>query len=197
MSALVNSVSTADSREIRDSFETGLAELVALADLSPSKLIPELEIVIGAYESVRDVLADFNWDTVEFAASEEGEAKLEALAAQESGQAFARIGVDASERCKFDLEFNAETVDTIATLPQPPVPDDTTPEREIEDDEGRSATVAMGLIIAERYELQVSDEDALCIGKGFESVTLTGMESEDQLDRFYRGLFAECEVAVP
>jgi hypothetical protein len=90
----------------------------------------------------------------------------------------------------------ADTADTLVTLPQPPVPDISQPDLTIEPVEGDSATIALGLVIADRYETQVTDSEALCLGTAFNAAPETGLLGESEIDVFYRQIFKFCGIEI-
>ena len=197
MAADTGSLSTIGGSQARDSFEAGLAELGRLSEVAPSKMSDSLMTIESAYKAVQIELTSLNWDTTEYLSTTEARSQMDAIAGQAVAQAIAKVGVDASLRCKFDLEFNAETADTLVTLPQPAVPDDSLPDITIEPTDGDSATIAMGLVIADRFEVAVTDAEALCAGNAFNKSTVDGNMDEIALDTFYRNILSSCGVSVP
>lgn len=196
LAATTEQLSTVSAGDARDAFEAGIAELDSLSELSPTSLTDELDTIRNAYRTIAMELIEINWDTATYVSSSAAEAQLELVTGNSVNQAIARIGVDSSERCKFDIDFMAETADTLVTLPQPPVPDISQPDLTIEPVEGDSATIALGLVIADRYELAVTDSEALCLGTAFNAAPETGLLGETEIDVFYRQIFKFCGIEI-
>lgn len=196
LAATTEQLSTVSAGDARDAFEAGIAELDSLSELSPAGTNDEIDTVRNAYRTIAMELIKLNWDTATYVSSSAAEAQLGLVTGNSVNQAIARIGVDSSERCKFDIDFMAETADTLVTLPQPPVPDISQPDLTIEPVEGDSATIALGLVIADRYELAVTDSEALCLGTAFNATPETGLLGETEIEVFYRQIFEFCGIEI-
>ena len=197
MATSTGDLSTISASDARDAFEAGISEMAVLVESAPASIEPSLTAIDVAYRTVQLELISLNWDTIEYLSTTAAKSQMARIASQDLAQAIAKVGVDASSRCKFDLEFNAETSDTLVTLPQPVVPDVSQPDITVEPTEGDSAVIAIGLVIAERYGLSLSDSEALCAGTRFNSTTVDGTMDETELDIFYRGILIGCGVVVP
>lgn len=196
LAATTEQLSTVSAGDARDAYEAGLAELDSLTGLSPASMQQDIDTVRNAYRAIGMELVALNWDTTTYVSSSVAEEQLELVTGNSVNQAIARIGVDSSERCKFDIDFMAETADTLVTLPQPPVPDISQPDPTIEPVEGDSATIALGLVIADRYEKVVTDSEALCLGTAFNTAPDTGLLEEAEIEVFYGQIFKFCGIEI-
>lgn len=196
LAATTEQLSTVVAGDARDAFEAGIKELEYVTEQAPTSMKDEIDTVRNAYRAIAIELIALNWDTAAYVSSDAAEVQLELVTGGSVNQAIARIGVDSTERCKFDIDFMAETADTLVTLPQPPVPDISQPDLSIEPVEGDSATIALGLVIADRYEAQVTDPEALCLGTAFNAATETGLLGESEIDLFYRQIFKFCGIEI-
>lgn len=197
MATDTGALSTIAGSQARDSYEAGLSELVQLIQVAPSRVKDSLVTIQSAYRAVQMELTSHNWDTTEYLSSSVAASQMDVIAGQSVVRAIALVGVDATSRCKFDLDFNAETADTVVTLPQPVIPDVSQPDITVEPIEGDSGTIAIGLVIAERFDVAITDAQALCVGTAFNSATVNGEMGELELDAYYRGILSDCGVAVP
>ena len=197
MATNTGDLSTISASDARDSYEAGISEMDVLVGIAPTSIEPSLTAILSAYKTVQLELTSLNWDTIEYLSTAAAKSQMETIAGQDVAQAIAKVGVDASSRCKFDLEFNAETADTLVTLPQPAVPDVSQPDITVEPTEGDSAVIAIGIVIADRYDVSLSDSQALCAGTRFNSATVDGNMDETDLDNFYRDILTGCGVSVP
>ena len=196
LAATTEQLSTVSAGDARDAYEAGITELESLTEQAPTSIKDEIDTVRNAYRSVAMELIALNWDTSAYVASDAAAAQLDLVTGSSVNKAVARIGVDSTKRCKFDLDFMADTADTLVTLPQPPVPDISQPDLTIEPVEGDSATIALGLVIADRYETQVTDSEALCLGTAFNAAPETGLLGESEIDVFYRQIFKFCGIEI-
>ncbi len=197
MAQTVDTMSTVGSSDLRDAFETGVEALVSLGQQAPKDLVAEYEQLLGAYRVIEMELSASNWLSSDYLASSHSAKQLALLTSEDTNIAVEVITTDAANHCKLDLSFSAESTDTVVTLPQPPTPDDSTLDRPVSLEEGDSSTIAMGMFVAERYSLAITNPQALCVGDKFMLMPEQGDLDEKGLDELYRSLLTDCGVVLP
>lgn len=166
--------------QLANTFEITLATLATLGDLGPSSLRSDFEVLLQVYESLATSIEATGWaGEVAVDDSKVTKARVRLVAsdvieARESVQSYVRK--NCSER---DVNAGEEFQGTPTTLPNPDIPPDNAPDPTTGFDNENTITSSYGYYVAEQYNLAVTNDQAICIGRALTEQAQLDLQSVD------------------
>ena len=182
--------------QLSNTFEITLATLTTLGDLGPSSLRSDFDVLLQVYELLATAIEATGWNG-EVAMEDPGVRKArtrlvasDVIGARESVHTYVRK--NCSER---DVNNGEEFQGTPTTLPNPDIPADNAPDPTTGFDNENTITSSYGYYVAEQYNLAVTNDQAICIGRALTEQAQLDLRSVDSAYiEFVSATLAKCGV---
>jgi hypothetical protein len=184
---------------LRNQIDEDLANLVAALDVAPRSIAGDISTAADRLRNLYGALELVDWNASRFVSDERLAAAVEQLGSVNTRRHLARItdyvlrscedaGTDALPPPDSVVETPA-TSTSIATVGEDPVP---------ADQNLLTAHVAMGSAIAESVGAKVTIDEAECLGREADLVSLSADQVQSGgYDQLFAPIFSKCGVSVP
>lgn len=192
----LDDIADASPQQLANTFAVTIATLTTLSDLGPSSLRSDFGVLLGVYETLAASIEATGWNG---AVAVSDRIVIEARAQLISNDAFeARNSIRsyAIKNCSTELGADIEKFQGIpTTLPNPVVPDENAPDPTTGFDKDDSIASSYGYYVAEQYNLAVTNEQAICIGRILmEQATMDLQQVDDSYTEFISATLTKCGV---
>lgn len=192
----LDDIASASPQQLANTFAVTIATLTTLSDLGPSSLRSDFGVLLGVYESLAASIEATGWNG---AVAVSDRVVIEARAHLISNDAFeARNSIRsyAIKNCATELGIDIEQFQGVpTTLPSPIVPDENAPDPTTGFDNDDSIASSYGYYVAEQYNLAITNEQAICIGRMLiEQATVNLQQVDNSYTEFISAMLTTCGV---
>lgn len=199
---LPGSTKAMNAAVLRNQLDEDLANLGAALDVAPESIVGDLSTIIDRLRNLYGALELLDWDAARFISDEGLDSALGVLDSVNTRRHLARLSDYLLKACTQEEAAGNAPPDSIVVMPSTstsmPSLEDPIPSEE----ELLTAHVAMGSAIAEAEGVQVTVEQAECLGAEADQLAI---ESDAQDIETWRSkwevslrvIFAKCEVTLP
>lgn len=194
---------------LRSQLDEDIANLTAALDIAPRSIAGDLSSISDRLRNLYGALELLDWDPVRFVADERLADELTTLASVNTRRHLARITDYLLTSCSIDAGGALPPPDSIVAVPVTSTSIASSADDPIPADQDLlTAHVAMGSAIAESLKVMVSVEQAECLGREADAISLgsgslgSGSDVEDNVkdgnyDDLFASIFVKCGVSVP
>ncbi|MHB1130094.1 MAG: hypothetical protein ACYC06_08620 [Ilumatobacteraceae bacterium] len=196
VSLTLDDIAIATPLQLTNTFAVTVSTLTTLFDLGPSSLRSDLGVLLDVYESLAASIEATGWNG-QVAVSDPVVIKVRAqLISNEVVEARNAVRSYTIKNCSAELIGSSEVFQgTPTTLPNPVIPNDNAPDPETGFDKEDTIASSYGYFIAERYNLAITNEQAICIGLAVADQALSDLQKADEAyTEFVAATFAKCGV---
>ena len=195
---ITSSIQITSPGRLQDVFTEVVATLTTLRDVAPTTIKPSIENLLETYDSLASALRDLNWQGKLLEKDALATSAAERLASSEIESAQTDLGDYISTECNLLINNVINRLpDVGTTLPDPIIQDEANelPNSGFDNDE--SVLRAFGFVVAERFGVAITDQQAACIGTVLVDLATS---SSDQVDATYfeilQETFDQCLVKI-
>ena len=195
---IISSIQITSPGRLQDVFTEVVATLTTLKDVAPTTIKPSIEKLLETYDSFATALRDLNWQGGLFENDALATKAAERLASSEIQSAQTNLGDYMSTECNLLINNVINRLPNVGTtLPDPIIQDETKelPNSGFDNDE--SVLRAFGFVVAERFGVAITDQQATCVGTALVDLATS---SNDQVDATYFEIlqitFDQCLVKI-
>lgn len=187
---------------LRNQLDEDLANLGAALDVAPESIVNDLSTLVERLRNLYGALELLDWDSARFVSDERLDATLSVLDSVNTRRHLARLTDYLLRECSEEATLGNAPPDSVVILPSTstsmPSLEDPIPS----DEELLTAHVSMGTAIAEAEGVQVSIEQAECLGRESDLLAIDSADDDVEAwrrkwDVALRSIFAKCGVSVP
>lgn len=187
---------------LRNQLDEDLTNLSAALDVAPSSIVGDLSTIGDRLRDLYAALEVLDWDAARFVSDETLDAALDRLDSVNTRRHLARLSGYLIEKCTQEAVSGSAPPDTVVAIPSTssvlPSTDDPIPA----DQDLLTAHVAMGNAMAEAQGVEVSIEEAECLGREADLLSIEADNAdaatwEQRWNAATAAIFAACGVTVP
>lgn len=199
---LAKDTKTMNAAVLRNQLDEDMINLTAALDIAPQRVVNDIGTILSRLRDLYGSLELLDWDAARFVSNDRLDEVLATLGSVNTRRHLARLSGYIIEACDEQRLGGSVPPDTIIAVPQTstsvPAADDPIPEEQ----DLLTAHVAMGTAIAESLGIPVSVEQAECLGREADLVTLDEeitdpAEWQRRVDRAFLTIFPKCGVNAP
>lgn len=196
ISRVVDDIANATPEQLANTFSVTIATLSTLYDLGPSSLRSDFGLLLGVYQSLGASIEATDWngslavsDRVVVAARA-GLTSNAVIGARDSIRSYV------IDNCSTEFDVNNEQFQgSPSTLPNPFIQDENAPDPTTGFDNDDSIASSYGYFVAEQYNLAITNDQAICVGKLFaEQAIVDPQAADDAYTEFVSATLAACGV---
>jgi len=187
---------------LRNQLDEDLTNLGAALDVAPDSIVGDLSTIVDRLRNLYGALELLDWDSARFISDPLLDESLEALGSVNTRRHLARLSDYLIKGCTQDVAAGVAPPDSIVVLPStstsmPSIEDPIPTEEKL-----LTAHVAMGSAIAEAEGVQVSVEQAECLGREADQLSIDADEADAEAwkrkwEVSLRVIFTKCDVTLP
>lgn len=186
---------------LRNQLDEDLANLGAALDVAPGSIVGDLSTVIERLRNLYGALELLDWDAARFVSDAKLDAALEDLGSVNTRRHLARLSGFLIEECTQDVAAGSAPPDSVVAIPSTSTSLPSTNDPIPEDQDLLTAHVAMGTAIAEASGVEVTVEQAECLGREADLVAIDSDSTDSEAwktkwEFALRSVFAKCGVRV-
>ena len=195
---LAKGVKSVNPAALRNQMDEDLNNLVAALDVAPKRISGDLATVSDRLRDLYGALELLDWDPVRFVSDQTLALAVANLGSVNTTRHLARITDYLLTSCQDEASAALPPPDSVVQLPPTSTSIATNIEEPIPADQDLlTAHVAMGSAIAESLGLKVTVDEAECLGREADLVSLSVDQAADgNYDDLFRPIFAKCGVNV-
>lgn len=199
---LPGSTKSMNAAVLRNQLDEDLANLGAALDVAPKSIVGDLSTIVERLRNLYGALELLDWDAARFVADEALDAALGVLDSVNTRRHLVRLSDYLLKSCARDEATGDAPPDSVVVLPSTstsmPSLDDPIPS----DEKLLTAHVAMGTAIAEAEGVQVTVEQAECLGNEADQLAIDSDAADveawrNKWDVSMKMIFAKCKVTLP
>ena len=201
---LPSDVRSMNASVLRSQLDEDIANLTVALDVAPRSIAGDLSSISDRLLNLYGALELLDWDPVRFVSDERLADELTTLASVNTRRHLARITDYLLTSCSIESGGALPPPDSIVAVPVTSTSIASSADDPIPADQDLlTAHVAMGSAIAESLKVTVSVEQAECLGREADAVSVgTGSVSADNVkdgnyDSLFASIFVKCGVSVP
>lgn len=196
---LADNAKNMNAAVLRNQLDEDLANLTAALDVAPNTVVDDLSALADRLRDVYGALELLDWDPVRFVSDERLDSSLGKLGTANTKRHLARINDFLLKSCAVDPVDALPPPDSIIAAPPTSTSIAVSVEDPIPGDQNLlTAHVAMGSAIAESLKISVSVDQAECLGREADDVSLaSGDVNDGTYESLFRSIFITCGVNVP
>ncbi|MEO5973598.1 MAG: hypothetical protein ABIQ38_00120 [Ilumatobacteraceae bacterium] len=192
----VDDIANSTPQQLANTFTVTIATLATLHDLGPSSLSSEFGLLLGVYESLGSAIESTGWDGSVAVGDRVVNAARAGLLSNAVIEARDSIRTYVIDNCStgFSIE-NDQFEGTATTLPGPPIADENAPDPTTGFDDDDSISSSYGYFVAEQFNLAITNDQAICIGRAFtEQAILDPQAADNAYIEFVSATLLACGV---
>jgi hypothetical protein len=195
---LAKGVKSMNPAALRNQLDEDLNNLVAALDVAPKRISGDLATVSDRLRDLYGALELLDWDPVRFVSDQTLARAVANLGSVNTTRHLARITDYLLTSCQDEASAALPPPDSVVQLPPTSTSIATNNEEPIPADQDLlTAHVAMGSAIAESLGLKVTVDEAECLGREADLVSLSADQATDgNYEEPFRPIFAKCGVSV-
>lgn len=201
---LPDDVRSMNTSVLRSQLDEDIANLTAALDIAPRSIAGDLSSISDRLRNLYGSLELLDWDPVRFVADERLAGELSTLASVNTRRHLARITDYLVTSCSVESGGALPPPDSIVAVPVTSTSVASSAEDPIPANQDLlTAHVAMGSAIAESMNVTVSVEQAECLGREADAISLgSGSDAADNVndgnyDDLFAPIFVKCGVSAP
>ena len=187
---------------LRNQIDEDMRNLTAALDIAPKSIVTDVSTVLSRLRNLYGSLELLDWDAARFVSNDRLDKALASLGSANTRRHLARLSGYLVEACEDQTVGGSVPPDTVIATPPSStsisVADDPIPEEQ----DLLTVHVAMGTAIAESLGMPVTVDQAECLGREADLVTV---EAEDvdpadwqrRMDQAFLAIFPKCGLRVP
>ncbi len=177
---IVDDIANATPQQLANTFTVTIATLATLHDLGPSSLRRDFGLLLAAYQSLGSAIEATGWDGSVAAGDRVVNAARDALISNAVIESRDSIRTYVIDNCStgFSIE-NDQFEGTATTLPNPPIADENAPDPTTGFDNDDSILSSYGYYVAEQFNLAITNDQAICIGREFTEQAISDPKAAD------------------
>lgn len=199
--ALAKETKTMNAAVLQSQIDEDLSNLTAALDVAPESIVGDLSSVLSRLRNLYGALELLDWDAARFISDERLDEALATIGSVNTRRHLARLSGYVIEACDEATIGASIPPDSVVRTPPTstslPSTDDPIPT----DEDLLTAHVAMGSAIAEAAGIAVSVEQAECLGREADLVSISdGTNAPDWKEKWsaaFRTIFPKCGLSVP
>ncbi|MEI8022623.1 MAG: hypothetical protein WCH63_00375 [Actinomycetota bacterium] len=189
---------TTSPSRIREVFGELVSTLNTMSEMAPPQIIVSIEKLADTYGSFSLALDAIDWQGGMIAKDAAATSAAVRLASDEIELAQTNLGDFIDTECRVEIKNVINKLPSVGTtLPDPVVQDETKELPDVGSDNEQSVVASFGFLVVERFNVAITNEQALCIGSALISKDVT---NNSQLDANYWSMlqitFDECLVSI-
>ncbi|MCX6536435.1 MAG: hypothetical protein NT119_07780 [Actinobacteria bacterium] len=189
---------TTSPSRIREVFGELVSTLNTMSEMAPPQIIVSIEKLADTYGSFSLALEAIDWQGGMIAKDAAATSAAVRLASDEIEVAQTNLGDFIDTECRVEIKNVINKLPSVGTtLPDPVVQDETKEPPDVGSDNEQSVVASFGFLVVERFNVAITNEQALCIGSALISKDVT---NNSQLDANYWNMlqltFDECLVSI-
>lgn len=186
---------------LRNQLDEDLTNLTAALDVAPRSIVGDLSTIGDRLRDLYAALEVLDWDAARFVSDETLDAALNRLDSVNTRRHLARLSGYLIEECTQEAVSGSAPPDTVVAIPSTstalPSSDDPIPA----DQDLLTAHVAMGTAMAEAQGVEVSVDQAECLGREADVLSIEADNADaatwqQKWNAATAGIFAACGVTV-
>lgn len=184
------------ARQLQSMFAVLLSSLVTIGEVAPPDLVDQFAQVERSYHAVSIALQNVYWEGTVGVSDAAVLAALDDLSRNDNVEALSSVRSFIADSCKVDLGtgINAAPGDEI-NLPSPSIDVEPQPDLNTGFDNEESALRSYAYFVAERFDLTLNPDQALCVGTLLtDDAQKNGALSDAQFDALVTATLSECKV---
>lgn len=198
VSEIISSIQITSPGRLQDVFTEVVATLTTLNDVAPTTIKPSIEKLLETYDSLATALRDLNWQGGLLEKDALATSAAVRLSSSEIELAQTNLGDYISTECNLLINNVINRLpDVGTTLPDPIIQDETKELPNSGFDNDASMLRAFGFVVAERFGVAITDQQAACVGTVLVDLATS---SNDQVDATYweilQKIFDQCLVKI-
>ena len=194
----IDSMSDVSARQLQSMFAVLLTSLDAIGEVAPVDLVDQFSQVERAYHSVSIALQNVYWEGSVGVSDAAVLASIDDLSRNDNVVALSEVRSFVANSCQIELQSGVnKTPGDAVNLPAPFVDVEPQPDLNTGFDNEESALQSYAYFVAERLDLALTPEQALCVGILLTNDSLdSGSLSDVQFDASVVKAFDECKVNI-
>lgn len=199
---LAGSTRAMNAAVLRNQLDEDLANLGTALDVAPENIVGDLSTIVERLRNLYGALELLDWDSARFISDERLDSALVTLGSVNTRRHLARLSDYLLKACSREEATGDAPPDSIVVLPSTstsmPSLEDPIPSVE----EPLTAHVAMGSAIAEAEGIQVTVEQAECLGREADQMAIDSDVADvdawrSKWEVLLKVIFAKCKVTLP
>ena len=187
---------------LRNQLDEDMRNLTAALDIAPKSIVTDISTVLSRLRNLYGSLELLDWDAARFVSNDRLNEALADLDSVNTRRHLARLSGYLVEACEDQTLGGSVPPDTVIAVPATStsisVVDDPIPEEQ----DLLTVHVAMGTAIAEGLGIPVSIEEAECLGREADLVTVEGEDVDPadwrrRVDQAFLEIFPRCGLNAP
>lgn len=186
---------------LRSQIDEDLSNLTAALDVAPESIVGDLSTVLSRLRGLYGALEILDWDNAKFIGDERLDDALATIGSVNTRRHLARLSgyvIDACDEATLGGSIPPDSVvDTPPTSTSLPSTEDPIPS----DEDLLTAHVAMGTMIAEANGITVSVDEAECLGREADLVSIPddvgAPDWKAKWNAAFRKIFPKCGLSAP
>lgn len=199
--ALASETKTMNAAVLQSQIDEDLSNLSAALDVAPERIVGDLSTVLSRLRNLYGALELLDWDSAKFVSSEPLDEALAAIGSVNTRRHLARLSGYVIEACDETALAGSIPPDTAVQTPPTSTSLPSTEDQIPTDEDLLTAHVAMGTAIAEATGIAVSVEEAECLGREADLVSISDDADapnwKQKWDAAFRLIFAKCGLSAP
>lgn len=177
---VVDDIANATPQQLANTFTVTIATLATLHDLGPSSLKTDFGLLLAVYQSLGAAIEATGWDGSVAGADRVVNAVRDGLLSNAVIEARDSIRTYVIDNCStgFSIE-NDQFEGTATTLPNPAIADENAPDPTTGFDNDDSIASSYGYFVAEQFNLAITNDQAICIGRTFADQAISDPQAAD------------------
>lgn len=196
VSRTLDDLAIASSQQLVSTFAVTLATLTTLLDLGPSSLRSDFALLLDVYETVATAVEATDWNG-EVAVNDPVVTRARTqLVSNDAEEARGAVRSYVARNCSVEFGGAVEQYQgTPTTLPNPVVASDNAPDPTTGFDNEDSIASSFGYYVAEQYNLAITNEQAICVGRVLtEQALLDPQKTDDAYEQLISTTLISCGV---
>lgn len=193
---MVEDISNVTPQQLANTFTVTIATLATLHDLGPSSLKTDFGLLLGIYQSLGSAIEAAGWNGSVAAGDRVVIAARNGLLSNAVIEARDSIRIYVIDNCStgFSIE-NDQFEGSATTLPNPAIADENAPDPTTGFDNDDSIASSYGYFVAEQFNLAITNDQAICIGRKFAEQAISDPQAaDDAYIEFVSETLLECGV---
>ena len=193
-----SSIATTSPGRLQDVFTEVVATLSIMSEVAPTSIKPSIEKLRDTYIALATALEDLGWQGALIEKDSAATSAAVRLASDELNRAESDLVEYIDVECSVLIKSPADQfLSTGTTLPDPVIQDDSKELPAVGFDNDVSVLKAFGYVVAERFDVAITETQAICVGQ---SLVDNAVYDDSKLDNTYYDLlqiiFDECLVNI-
>lgn len=199
--ALAEDTKTMNAAVLQSQIDEDLSNLTAALDVAPDRIVGDLSTVLSRLRNLYGALEMLDWDAAKFISDERLDEALSTIGSVNTRRHLARLSGYVIDACDEATIGGSVPPDSVVQAPPTSTSLPSTEDPIPTDEDLLTAHVAMGSAIAEATGIAVSVEQAECLGREADLVSIPdGADAPDWKEKWsaaFRSIFPKCGLSAP